>query len=613
MNDQYIKALLVEDDPDQAELLQKILTSSTRFAVTYVQRLSDAVQHLNNKEHFDVVLLDLMVPDIQGLDTLDKAHEQALDVPIVVISNLKDEAVALEAVCKGAQDYLVKGQMDGQMLSRTIRYAIERKRAELALATTAAAERQKALELQDAFKKLDAAHQDLAVIHAITTAVSNSLDLDQVLEKALDTVLEVTGRDAGYIRLKDPVTRNLEIVAHRGISEEYTETLEDHRTPGGKSDQVFASGDPLIINDPQGTILKEETRRERFCCLGWFPLKAQGKVVGILNVSTTRPIPFESREVALLQAIGNVIGVALENARLYEQTKKQSVQLEKEVGERKQAEESLREAHKQLEIRVQERTRELAETNAALKTEITERKRAEEMKDKFFSSVSHDLGSPLMVMQGYLELLLGGFYGELPKGAVKPMDSLARTTNSMGDLVKSILEIGKIQSGRYVFSIEPLDLKDLVSEILEEVLPLAEAKGLTLSKEFSQDSLSMKTDRSGLRRILYNLMGNAIKFTEHGGVKISVNSMAGGVGSPAGIVGIRVEDTGCGIEAYQLGRVFDEFYQVDGPGSNTVPGTGLGLSICQRLVKLLGGEITVESEVGRGTVFSVTLPQKIGS
>ena len=612
MNDQTIKALLVEDDPDQAELLRKALAPSTRFAMTHTKRLSEAVQRLN-KEQFDVVLLDLMLPDSQGLDTLDKAHAQASDVPIVVISNLKDEAVAVEAVRKGAQDYLVKGQLDGQMLSRTIRYAIERKRAELALATTAAAERQKALELQDAFKKLDVAHQDLAMIHAITTAVSNSLDLDQVLEKALDTVLEVTGRDGGYIRLKNPVTRNLELVAHRGISEEYAETLEDHRTPGGKSDQVFASGDPLIINDPQGTILKEETRREGFCCLGWFPLKAQGKVVGILNVSTTQPIPFESREVALLQAIGNVIGVALENARLYEQTKKQSVQLEKEIGERKQAEESLREAHKQLEIRVRERTRELAEANAALKTEITERKRAEAMKDKFFSSVSHDLGSPLMVMQGYLELLLDGFYGELPKGAVKPMDSLARTTNSMGDLVKSILEIGKIQSGRYVFSIEPLDLKDLGSEILEEVLPLAEAKGLTLSKEFSQNSFPMETDRSGLRRILYNLMGNALKFTEHGGVKISVNSMAGGVGSPAGVVGIRVEDTGCGIEAYQLGKIFDEFYQVDGSGSNTAPGTGLGLSICQRLVKLLGGEITVESEVGRGTVFSVTLPQKIGN
>jgi signal transduction histidine kinase/DNA-binding response OmpR family regulator len=610
MNDQYIKALLVEDDPDQAELLQKELTPFTRFAMTYVQRLSDAVQHLN-KEHFDVVLLDLMLPDSQGLDTLDKAHEQALDVPIVVISNLKDEEVALEAMGKGAQDYLVKGQMDGQMLLRTIRYAIERKRAGLALATTAAAERQKALELQDAFKKLDTAHQELSAVHAITTAVSGSLDLDQVLEKAIDTVLEVTGRDAGYIRLKNPVTRNLELVAHRGISEEYAETLQDHRTPGGKSDQVFESGDPLIINDPQGTILKEGTRREGFCCLGWFPLKAQGKVVGILNVSTTQPIPFESREVALLQAIGNVIGVALENARLYEQTKKQTVQLEKEVGERKQAEESLQEAHKQLEIRVQERTRELAEANVALKTEITERKRAEEMKEKFFSSVSHDLGSPLMAMQGYLELLLDGTYGELPKRAIKAMDSLTRTTNSMADLVKSLLDLGKIQSGRYVVSIKPLDLKDLVNEILEEVLTLAEAKGLTLSKEFNQDSFPMETDRSGLRRILYNLVGNAIKYTEHGGVKISVNSMAGEVGSPAGMVGIRVEDTGYGIEAYHQERVFDEFYQVDRSGSNTAPGTGLGLSICQKLVKLLGGEISVESEVGRGTVFTVVLPQKI--
>jgi signal transduction histidine kinase len=173
------------------------------------------------------------------------------------------------------------------------------------------------------------------------------------------------------------------------------------------------------------------------------------------------------------------------------------------------------------------------------------------------------------------------------------------------------LDLAKLRSGRFVLSIEPLDLKDIVNEVLAEVRPLAEAKGLALSKEFDQDSFPMKSDIRSLRQILSNLVSNAIKFTDSGDVKVSLNFPSRKTGSSAGIVRIRVEDTGCGIRADHLERIFDEFYQIEDGGDNTSPGTGLGLAICQRLAGLLRGEITVESQPGRGSIFSVTLPQEL--
>ncbi|MCH8055141.1 MAG: GAF domain-containing protein [Deltaproteobacteria bacterium] len=185
-----------------------------------------------------------------------------------------------------------------------------------------------ALENARLFQEAEWRAREQAVLNTIAMATSQSLDLNELLQTALDKVLEVTGRDGGYIRLKDSVTGEIILAAHRGISEEYAQALLYRRTPGGKSDQVFESGEPLVVNDPEGANLKEETRREGRSSIGWFPLKARGKVVGILNVSTSQPRSFEPREVELLLAIGHVIGVGLENARLFEEVHRKSRELE---------------------------------------------------------------------------------------------------------------------------------------------------------------------------------------------------------------------------------------------------------------------------------------------
>jgi signal transduction histidine kinase len=239
-----------------------------------------------------------------------------------------------------------------------------------------------------------------------------------------------------------------------------------------------------------------------------------------------------------------------------------------------------------------------------------ERKQAENMKDRFFSSVTHDLRIPLTAMQGYLSLFRDGLYGDLSEKQMRAIVALSQAGSSLLEMINSLLDFSKLRSGKYMPTMEPVDLEEVVNDVLEKITPLAEAKGLTLLRQFSQDFFLMKSDRRCLGQILMNLVGNAIKFTDHGSVKVSLKSVVKNSGLPAQMVQIRVEDTGCGIEARHLEKIFDEFYQVDMASQGTRPSTGLGLASCKRLAELLKGNVSVESKLGKGTTFSVMLPQE---
>jgi GAF domain-containing protein len=171
------------------------------------------------------------------------------------------------------------------------------------------------------FQETEQHAQEQATISAIAMAVSQSLEQEELLGIALDKVLEATGRDRGYILLRDAATGDLSLAAHKGVSPRYAEFLKTHRRDSrkrGKTISVITTGEPLIINNEAE--VGRETSRDGQKVIARIPLKAGGRVVGVLNVASRRPDPFEAREIELLQAIGNVIGVALENARLFQQT-----------------------------------------------------------------------------------------------------------------------------------------------------------------------------------------------------------------------------------------------------------------------------------------------------
>jgi len=256
----------------------------------------------NAHPDLNLVLLDLSLPDGHGLDTLVRVQTQAPHIPVIVLTGLDDDAMANAAVGAGAQDYLVKGDFDGRLLFRSMRYAMQRQRA------------------QDA----QARYHDQAALNAIATAVSHSLQLDEFFEIALEKVLEVTGCEMAHIRLRNPVTGEITLAAHRGLSPEHVDQLLQERRGPGKLDQVFQTGE-AIVGRP--------SKRERIAKAGdrvvvWTPLKAKNEVVGVLNVSTLLRAGFTPRDVELLKAIGNVIGVGLQNARLYTETRRRLRQVE---------------------------------------------------------------------------------------------------------------------------------------------------------------------------------------------------------------------------------------------------------------------------------------------
>ncbi len=172
------------------------------------------------------------------------------------------------------------------------------------------------------FQKTEQHAQEQATISAIAMATTTSMRVDELLKVVLEKVLEITGRDRASIKLKDLATGRIKLAAHRGITQEYADTIRSHLAPEEKASEIFESGEVVIIDDPEKNLFGLSTHEAGVRSLIWVPLKARGAVIGILNVSTPISKPFSEREIELLKNIGNVVGMALENARLFEETER---------------------------------------------------------------------------------------------------------------------------------------------------------------------------------------------------------------------------------------------------------------------------------------------------
>jgi light-regulated signal transduction histidine kinase (bacteriophytochrome) len=387
----------------------------------------------------------------------------------------------------------------------------------------------------------------------------------------LDKVLEVTGREQGYIRLKDPTTGNLVLAAHSGISQNFVETLLNERTPGGKSDQVFESGEPLIINDPETSPLKEQTRREGIRCFAWVPLKVRGRAVGIVNVSTVSPTPFQPREVELLQAIGNVIGVALENANLFEETERSNREIKL--------------AKEKLEM-----------VNSALTVQAAELARSNTELQHFAYVASHDLQEPLRMVASYMQLLARRYKGKLDSDADEFIGFAVDGATRMQTLITALLTYSRV--GTQAKAFEPIDCDAVLDTILGGLKTAIEDSGAVITR----DPLpTVMGDGTQLGQLFQNLIGNGVKFRGAVAPQIHVSSRRNGKGWI-----FSVRDHGIGIDSRYTERIFVMFQRLHAKGE--YPGTGIGLAICKKIVERHGGEIWVESRPGDGSTFYFTIP-----
>lgn len=287
-----------------------------------------------------------------------------------------------------------------------------------------------------------------------------------------------------------------------------------------------------------------------------FPLHAEGKVIGVLLVRFHAPRALDPADRALMSAMSRIAAEALERARLYD-----------------------------------------AERNARAEAEAANRAKA-----AFLASMSHELRTPLQAALGFAQLVRSGVYGAVNDQQAEVLGRVERSQTHLSRLIDDILDFARLEAGRVRIEPVPVALKDVIADLTPLVEPQAVKKQIELSLDAPPDSLRVMADRQRLQQILVNLVGNAIKFTPERGV-IRVGALGNGE-----MATIAIRDNGVGIPADRLQAIFEPFVQVEDSFTRTASGAGLGLAISRDLARAMGGDLKVESELGRGSTFSVVLP-----
>jgi signal transduction histidine kinase len=286
------------------------------------------------------------------------------------------------------------------------------------------------------------------------------------------------------------------------------------------------------------------------------PIVREGRLLGGLAVSRNRPGEFPAETVELLRTFAAQSALAIQNARLFQQLDA-----------------------------------------------------ANRHKSAFLASMSHELRTPLNAIIGYSEMLQEEATDAGQPALVPDLGKITVAGKYLLELINTVLDLSKIEAGRMDLYVETFSVPALLDEVIAVAQPLAERRDNRLVLACAADVGQMHADLTKVRQTLFNLLSNACKFTEKGTVTLTAR-METTAGSPAGIV-FDVGDTGIGMSAEQIGRLFTEFSQADASTSRHYGGTGLGLALSRRLCRLMGGEITVVSEEARGSTFTVRLPREV--
>ena len=396
----------------------------------------------------------------------------------------------------------------------------------------------------------------------------------------------------------------------------------DVRAERDRLDLIIDSvADPILVTDPSGKILLMNSPAERLFTapesdetaeaeravrsndahfssfvsnlfLTGKGLRWRGEI-SLIDPSTLQALPVEAVAGKVLSEHGEVTAVvtilhdrteALEKARLYEQVKA---------------------ASEQLEEKVREATGELVRRNELLQRQHFELEQASQLKSQFLANMSHEFRTPLNAILGYTSMLLQGVSGDMSppqKNKMLRVDSNARHLLS---IINDILDISRIEAGKMPLHLEEVEIAALVGELLAEVEPLIQKARLQVLTDLQPGLQPAWSDRQKVKQIVLNLLTNAIKFTPLGHVKVIVRG-----DEERREVRIAVEDTGIGIAPQDHDRVFEDFRQADNSVTREYGGAGLGLAICRRLAKMLDGRIELVSNVGAGSTFRLVIPRR---
>ena len=313
--------------------------------------------------------------------------------------------------------------------------------------------------------------------------------------------------------------------------------------------------------------------------------------IGLMNPATSAPIPVEAIAGKVLTETGELTAVvtilhdrreALERARLYEQ---------------------LKAASDELQARVQAATAELATQNELLRRQAIELEQASRLKSQFLANMSHEFRTPLNAILGYTHMLLQGVAGDLLPAVKRQLQRIDSNGRHLMTIINEILDITRIEAGKMPMQLSEFNLNELVPEVMTELDPVIARSRLTVMPRLCPELPMVYSDRQKVKQIIVNLLSNALKFTHEGGIQIMV-----GYDPADRTAAVAVSDTGIGISPENHEKIFEDFRQVDDSPSRQYGGTGLGLAICRRLATALGGRITLESTMGKGSIFTLTIP-----
>jgi two-component system NtrC family sensor kinase len=630
--------LIADDNRDIREFLEQAVLTPAGYRVRSV---GDGLSALTLARELlpDLVITDLQMPGLQGLDLVRRLRLDRPTLPVILMTSEGSEHVVIETLRAGAADYLAK-PFEAEQLLAAVGRALAEGRRWRTLEEEQADARHSAATLERRLEEFEA----LSLIGRTVTAV---LDLDTVLTTVVEAAVRLTGAEEGSLLLLDPKSGELYMRASKNFDEEFARTFRLH-VQDSLAGHVVASGEPVVLDEQSPQKIKTSYLVHS---LLYVPLRVRGKTIGVLGVDNRkagRTMTAEDRAVML--AMADYAAIAIDNAQLYQASESERVKLETiltqtesgvivldpenrvvlinraarlvyrvegdiagrllaEVVEdprllalaRVGGEAPRREELEAPDGRVFSAQRTLIPGvgQAIVMHDISHLKDLDRIKSEFVTTVSHDLRSPLTAILGYVELIeRAGSVNDQQREFIR---RVRLSVEHMTRLVADLLDLGRIEAGLDA-SLEVTPISVLARYALDGLRSAAEMKQQKVETVLPDDLPMVRGDPYRLRQMIANLLENAIKYTPANGAIVVAAVVEGDQ------VILRVNDSGPGIPAADQPYIFDKFFRASNVPDDT-SGTGLGLSIVKSIVDSHQGRIWVDSQLGRGTTFTVVLPR----